>query len=150
MVCAMAGGTEAQGEEMNEAELERVKLHNQMYLEYHKLVIENAMRAQRGLLLCHGGAITAILMSGKAWLMPYCVLFGAGAILAVVSTGLGYLANLYYMSTWDSYTAGISPEQAKKKQKCGELAHRTAIITFLLGVLCFVVNLWKILGTMEA
>lgn len=148
MVCAVAWGAKAMGEEMNEAELERVKLHNQMYLEYNKLVIENAMRAQRGLLLCHGGAITAILMSGKTWLMPYCVLFGAGAILAVLSTGLGYLANLSYMSTWSEYTVGTTSEEATKKQKRGVLAHRSAIVAFLLGVLCFVANLWQIFGTM--
>jgi hypothetical protein len=132
------------GEAMNEAELERVKLHNQMYLEYNKLVIENAMRAQRGLLLCHGGAITAILMSGKAWLLPYTLVFGCGAMLAVVSSCLGYWTNRCYMSSWGLYCAEETPGEAVQDTKKGWLYHRAAMLVAGVSVALFFVGLLAI------
>ena len=144
MVCAVAWGAEAMEEEMNEAELERVKLHNQMYLEYNKLVIENAMRAQRGLLLCHGGAITAILMSGKAWLLPYALIFGCGAILAVVSSCLGYWTNRCYMASWGMFCNNETPEEAMQDVQNGWRFHIAAMFTAGISVILFFAGLLAI------
>ena len=141
MVCAVAGGTKAMGEEMNEAELERVKLYNQMYLEYNKLVIENSMRAQRGLLLCHGGAITAIVMSGKAWLLPYALFFGLGAILAVLCCALGYAANFRYMASWAVYIKALSMPEIEAQEKKGSMFHRWAIASGAASGACFLFGL---------
>ncbi|MBR5184761.1 MAG: hypothetical protein IKW19_00545 [Akkermansia sp.] len=107
-------------------ELERAKADYQLHVEYHKLVIENAMRAQRGLLLCHGGAITAIVMSGQKGLLPFCLWFGLGAALVVLSSGLGYAANYCYMNTWDTPSERI--------RFVGKVFHALAVMVYLTSV----------------
>lgn len=148
MVCAVACGSKAMGETMNEAELERVKLHNQMYLEYHKLVIENSMRAQRGLLLCHGGAITAIVMSGKVWLLPYALYFGLGAFLAVACCALGYVANLKYMASWAVYAKALTVSEITQEERKGSKYHICAVCSGVASGACFLWGLYSIWATL--
>lgn len=123
-------------------ELERVKTQYQLLIEYHKIVVENSMRAQRGLLLCHGGAITAILMSGKAWLLPFCLVFGVGAGLAVFSSALGYVANYSYMCTWSKTKSWIKLSAA--------FAHGIAVAVYAMSIALFFWNLWRIFDTIKA
>lgn len=123
-------------------ELERVKTQFQLLVEYHKLVVENSMRAQRGLLLCHGGAITAILMSGKAWLLPFCLVFGVGAGFTVLSSGLGYITNYCYMWTWGNTNPWLD--------RLATFAHVLAIALYAISIGLFFWNLWRIFCTMGA
>lgn len=117
-------------------ELERAKADYQLHVEYHKLVIENAMRAQRGLLLCHGGAITAIVMSGQARMLPYCLWFGAGAALVVLSSGFGYAANYCYMNTWD--------KPSERVKFFGKVFHAVAVMVYVASVGTLFRALWEI------
>ena len=117
-------------------ELERTKADCQLHVEYHKLVIENAMRAQRGLLLCHGGAITAIVMSGQARLLPYCPWFGLGAVLVVLSSGLGYAANYCYMNTWDKPSASA--------RLLGKIFHAAAVMVYVTSLGIMFRCLWEV------
>jgi hypothetical protein len=132
--------------EKSEVDLEILKTNNQLFVEYNKMVTENAMRAQRGLLLCHGGAITAILMSGKAWLLPYTLLFACGAMLAVVSSALGYVANWCYMESWGYYTNHLPAAKVKNTTRAGYVFHALALCAYLASVILFGWNiyaLWK-------
>ena len=123
-------------------ELERVKTQYQLLVEYHKIVVENSMRAQRGLLLCHGGAITAILMSNKTILLDYCLTFGLGAGLAVLSSGLGYVTNYCYMCTWK--------KSNKLMDKISITSHVAAVAVYAASLGLFVWNVWQLFQAMGA
>lgn len=122
--------------------LERIKTDNQLLIEYHKLVVENSMRAQRGLLLCHGGAITAIMMSGQDRLLDYCFAFGLGAGLAVLSSGLGYVANYCYMRTWKDVNKWLD--------RISITSHIAAVAVYIASISLFFWNVWKIFQAMGA
>ena len=120
---------------------ESITAEQQLYIEYTKLVVENSMRAQRGLILCHGGAITAILMSGNKSLLPYALLFGLGAILAVICSALGYWTNFHYMNSRGKGLINEPPEYFTKENEKGRHSHRWAVGVGIASVALFLVGL---------
>ena len=124
--------------------IEAVKTCNQIYAEYNKLTIENSLRAIRGLLLAHGGAVTAIIMSQNHNLLHSCLWFGVGAILTVLCSACGYLANLNYMKTWGEFIKNSSVSERDKAQKLGEKCHRYAYFLYIASVCVFFYGLYDV------
>lgn len=131
-----------------ERKQERIKTVNTLFVEYHKMSVDNAVKAQRGLLLCHGGAITGIVMSQKLTLLAYAFYFGLGAILCVLSSGCAYVANWCYTESWGEYVHNRKQSTIDLLTNIGRVFHAVAVFLFVASVVTFcvgIMNLWEVL-----